>query len=406
MKRSFKSRSSSSAKGYVDDDDSDSDYYDELEEEEDEDEKEEGMEDDEEEEEEAVSQMNSAIANEGNENENDDEDDDEEDDDDEEEDDESVWEDANLELKPNHSALPLYVTSKRTVYLEAFGPMYKEATAFLISIATPISRLRCIHEYVIDNHTLFSAMSIGKTAEQIIGRLRYYAKTTTIPQAVEAFIAERSNYGTLRGGLEGVKYTIRSRSREVLDALSGDEEIVSLCSRQSLRSSPVYQAVQDESTLWKNYDDDDDDDDDYSWKIDTENEGGGGGDGAAGSTNESDDEGEGGGPKIPDVYCMDFPPGSMTVMKERLYRLKYPVIEEYFFTDESGDGDVSQPLQIGLNAGVTIRPYQKDALMKMFRNGRAHSGIIVLPCGAGKTLTAIAACCTIKKSCLVLCDKK
>jgi superfamily II DNA or RNA helicase len=34
---------------------------------------------------------------------------------------------------------------------------------------------------------------------------------------------------------------------------------------------------------------------------------------------------------------------------------------------------------------------------------RARSGIIVLPCGAGKTLVGITAACTIKKSVLVLC---
>jgi|SRR5882762_6851069 hypothetical protein len=34
---------------------------------------------------------------------------------------------------------------------------------------------------------------------------------------------------------------------------------------------------------------------------------------------------------------------------------------------------------------------------------RARSGIIVLPCGAGKTLVGITAACTIKKSCLILC---
>ena len=39
----------------------------------------------------------------------------------------------------------------------------------------------------------------------------------------------------------------------------------------------------------------------------------------------------------------------------------------------------------------------------MFGNGRARSGIIVLPCGAGKTLVGITATCTIKKSALVLC---
>lgn len=40
---------------------------------------------------------------------------------------------------------------------------------------------------------------------------------------------------------------------------------------------------------------------------------------------------------------------------------------------------------------------------KMFGNGRARSGIIVLPCGAGKTLTGVTAAQTIKKSVVVLC---
>ena len=40
----------------------------------------------------------------------------------------------------------------------------------------------------------------------------------------------------------------------------------------------------------------------------------------------------------------------------------------------------------------------------MFSNGRARSGVIVLPCGAGKTLAGIAAACTIKKGTVVLCS--
>lgn len=39
----------------------------------------------------------------------------------------------------------------------------------------------------------------------------------------------------------------------------------------------------------------------------------------------------------------------------------------------------------------------------MFGNGRARSGIIVLPCGAGKTLTGVTASQTIKKSVICLC---
>eukprot|EP00299_Pterocystis_sp_00344_P014225 c7037_g2_i3.p1 GENE.c7037_g2_i3~~c7037_g2_i3.p1 ORF type:complete len:463 (-),score=111.96 c7037_g2_i3:5-1393(-) len=57
---------------------------------------------------------------------------------------------------------------------------------------------------------------------------------------------------------------------------------------------------------------------------------------------------------------------------------------------------------IDLKPTTTLRPYQEKALSKMFSNGRARSGIIVLPCGAGKTLVGITAACTIKKSVLVL----
>ncbi len=39
----------------------------------------------------------------------------------------------------------------------------------------------------------------------------------------------------------------------------------------------------------------------------------------------------------------------------------------------------------------------------MFSNQRARSGVIVLPCGAGKTLVGITAACTIKKGVIILC---
>ena len=39
----------------------------------------------------------------------------------------------------------------------------------------------------------------------------------------------------------------------------------------------------------------------------------------------------------------------------------------------------------------------------MFGNGYARSGLIVLPCGAGKTLVGVTACCTVKKRALILC---
>src|ERR1700753_999007 len=60
-------------------------------------------------------------------------------------------------------------------------------------------------------------------------------------------------------------------------------------------------------------------------------------------------------------------------------------------------------LECYLKRAAQIRPYQEQALSKMFGNGRARSGIIVLPCGAGKTLVGITAACTVRKGVIVLC---
>lgn len=39
-----------------------------------------------------------------------------------------------------------------------------------------------------------------------------------------------------------------------------------------------------------------------------------------------------------------------------------------------------------IQPAAVLRPYQEKSLRKMFGNGRARSGVIVLPCGAGKSL--------------------
>jgi DNA excision repair protein ERCC-3 len=64
--------------------------------------------------------------------------------------------------------------------------------------------------------------------------------------------------------------------------------------------------------------------------------------------------------------------------------------------------DTATPdLPIQLRPIALIRDYQEKSLSKMFGNGRARSGIIVLPCGAGKSLVGITALTTIKKSTLI-----
>ena len=57
--------------------------------------------------------------------------------------------------------------------------------------------------------------------------------------------------------------------------------------------------------------------------------------------------------------------------------LNYPMMEEYDFKNDT----INPNLIMDLKPMAVLRPYQKKSLSKMFGNGRARSGIIVLPCG-------------------------
>lgn len=90
----------------------------------------------------------------------------------------------------------------------------------------------------------------------------------------------------------------------------------------------------------------------------------------------------------------------------------FPLMLEYAFdadVPEHGESLSSLALDIKLRAPddrdstEVLRPYQQTSLSKMFTKRRARSGMIVLPCGAGKTLVGIAACATIRRNCVILC---
>ena len=80
-----------------------------------------------------------------------------------------------------------------------------------------------------------------------------------------------------------------------------------------------------------------------------------------------------------------------TKVKQISKEHQYPMIEEYdFHSDTVASSSLSHPqrnrnLRIHLLPSTHVRPYQERCLNKMFGNGRARSGLIVLPCGAVTT---------------------
>ena len=93
-------------------------------------------------------------------------------------------------------------------------------------------------------------------------------------------------------------------------------------------------------------------------------------------------------------------PSRVKEVKARCRQIRWPLLEEYDFRNDTENPE----LPIELKPDSKIRDYQEQALKRCFGNHRARSGIIVLPCGAGKTLVGIVAACTVKRSTLVLCN--
>uniref|UniRef100_A0A1I7XSH0 General transcription and DNA repair factor IIH helicase/translocase subunit XPB n=1 Tax=Heterorhabditis bacteriophora TaxID=37862 RepID=A0A1I7XSH0_HETBA len=89
---------------------------------------------------------------------------------------------------------------------------------------------------------------------------------------------------------------------------------------------------------------------------------------------------------------------SIEIVQKRCIELEYPLLAEYDFRNDT----MNPNLGIDLKPSTTLRPYQEKSLRKMFGNSRARSGVIVLPCGAGKTLVGVTAVTTVNKRCLVL----
>ncbi|PPQ88714.1 hypothetical protein CVT25_009478 [Psilocybe cyanescens] len=300
-----------------------------------------------------------------------------------------------LHLKLDHQSRPLWISPEDGhIILEAFSPIAEQAQDFLTAISEPVSRPAMIHEYKLTSYSLYAAVSVGLQTDDII--------EVPVPDSIVAFIRGCTlSYGKVKLVLKHNKYFVESNHPETLQLLLKDRiireaRIVTTQMDNSIKAAtfttskaPTRGNLVIPGTEKK--------------KDDTS-------DGKTGQTNgnqtdadlftsvvgvdadeiEEDDD---------NVHAFEIKDDKIDEIKKRCNELEYPMLEEYDFRNDT----VNANLDIDLKPATVIRPYQETSLSKMFGNGRARSGIIVLPCGAGKTLVGITAACTIKKSCLVLC---
>ncbi|CAM0882202.1 unnamed protein product [Alopecurus aequalis] len=276
-----------------------------------------------------------------------------------------------LELKPDHVNRPLWACADGRIFLETFSPLYKQAYDFLIAIAEPVCRPESMHEYNLTPHSLYAAVSVGLETTTIISVLSKLSKTKLPREIIDFIHGSTANYGKVKLVLKKNRYFVESPFPEVLKTLLNDDVI------SKARQAPEDCLGASSFTVSKTA-----------------------GEIASGHEGLLDEMELAAATEDKETHSFEINSLHVENVKQRCLpnALNFPMLEEYDFRNDT----INPDLDMELKPQARPRPYQEKSLSKMFGNGRARSGIIVLPCGAGKSLVGVSAACRIKKSCLCL----
>ncbi|WP_088258042.1 DNA repair helicase XPB [Fimbriiglobus ruber] len=235
-------------------------------------------------------------------------------------------------------ANPFIVQSDRSVLVEVDNPKYAEARDALAPFAELEKSPEHIHTYRISNLSLWNAAAAGLTADQVLDVLRTYTKFP-IPNNLPADITETvSRYGRLK---------LERAADGRLRLVCADRPLLEEISRQKKLKEYLGEKL-----------------DDVSFAVE---------------------------------------PAFRGVLKQLLITLGYPAEDIAGYT-EGAALPVSLREVAASGLPFHVRDYQREAADVFHAGGdvRGGSGVIVLPCGAGKTVVGIAAMCLLQKATLVL----
>ncbi|KAI4838011.1 TFIIH basal transcription factor complex helicase XPB subunit [Plasmodium brasilianum] len=340
-----------------------------------------------------------------------------------------------MKLKKNHMNKPLWICSDGFIYLEMFNSCSKQASDFLITIAEPICRPELIHEFQLTIFSLYAAISVGITLDELLINLDKFSKNILPNELVHNITKSAESFGKAKLVLRENKYYIEATDKAELDYLlnnniiknariysnnnsnnnngsnNNDQKMKNLFNLNNNFLENKQSSENNEANTANNFLSDIVEEkkqkDSYvtyeapvldttqlGFKISEsekqlileEKR----------NANENTTEHPG---NSSEVYSFEVNCDKIEEVKqEALQTMQRPLLMEYDFRRDKKNPN----LICSLKSHVQIRYYQEKALRKMFSNGRSRSGIIVLPCGVGKTLTGITAASTIKKSSLFL----
>jgi DNA excision repair protein ERCC-3 len=235
-------------------------------------------------------------------------------------------------------ANPIIVQSDRSILVEVDNPLYSAARDALAPFAELEKSPEHIHTYRVSNLSLWNAAAAGFTAEEMLAVLNRYTKFP-VPANIPADIAETvSRYGRVQ--------LVRMEDGR-LKLVCRDRPLIEELSRQKKLQEYLGDRL-----------------DDFGFAIDPRHRG---------------------------------------VLKQSLIAVGYPAEDLAGYTEGS---HLTLALREVATSGLPfqIRDYQRDAAAVFHAGGdvRGGSGVIVLPCGAGKTIVGIVAMSLLQKSTLIL----
>ncbi|MBL7008789.1 MAG: DEAD/DEAH box helicase [Planctomycetes bacterium] len=233
---------------------------------------------------------------------------------------------------------PLILQSDLTIVLETAHPRFEEMRDGLLPFAELVKSPEHLHTYRVSPISVWNAAATGLGARQVLAFLRNNARYG-VPGNFETELKTWfGRCGLFRLEKDGGRLLLRCDKPKILKQLLHDEELAGLLAET-------------------------DADDGMAWTD----------------------------------------PGRRGLVKQRLIKLGYPVEDLAGYVD--GAALTVELRQDCLSGGpFVLRPYQAEAVETFHRGGSAlgGSGVIVLPCGAGKTVVGMAAMAAVGAHTLVL----
>jgi hypothetical protein len=374
----------------------------------------------------------------------------------------SPWARQRLVPKIDAHARPLWVTGDGMIIVEYFSQNFTQLLRdFLVAIAEPVSRPSNMHVYQLKKETLYAAASSGIETDAIIDNLEVASKAP-LPESVKEFIKVcTQSCGKVNIVLTDGRFMVETGHHDVLSALLGDSTISAARARgvavEQARAPTAQRVVQPPTFLQAHVARDVDErrrrvreltaaaartgsEDElmtelmreFNLKSEADAEQAivwakwlgssapGAAAAASGAVGSAASSGFAGGDESESaaasasVERFEIRRECVQDVKAAALALGYPMLEEYDYQSDTrhlstggrSAGSLGAPgaPRYAPKPATALRHYQQDCLQKVFGNkGRARSGQIVLPCGAGKTLVGVAATWTVNKPTLVLC---